>query len=96
MCDFRNIIGVKFADGTEFHGKPQGHYSWFDECVKDDPKPGLYHIGMTGCGIYYYEDGTFWSDYQMGSMMKCEFILGDPEYNLPDGVNVQRYEPPNN
>lgn len=86
MCDFRNIVGVRFEDGREFRSKPTKHYNSFEDCKKDNPRTDLYHIGMTGCGIFYYENGEFWSDYN-DSFKQCEYLTDG--YNFPEGFRIE-------
>lgn len=76
MCDFRKIIGVRFSDGTEVScDKKLGHYPWFDDLYLDDPpEAGLYHIGATGCGVYYWNTKEILSDYKDDQFNKCKFI----------------------
>jgi hypothetical protein len=93
MCDFRNIIGVRFADGYEISGGPKGHYNNFGDLLIDDPDNGLYHVGMTGCGIFAYRNNIIYSDYPCYTEKcpKCEFIVDG--YSFPEGTRI---ETPNN
>lgn len=83
MCDFRTIIGVRFEDGTEIECAPakQG-YSWFPQLYEDNPEPGLYHVGQTGCGIYYWDGEQVHSDYGYDDFTRCTFIVDEDNPNI--------------
>jgi hypothetical protein len=75
VCDFRNIVGV-LIDGevTAVKGTVGGNHSFNFE----PDKPGIYHIGASGCGLYYYDGSQWYSDYGEyveGDFLKpCKFI----------------------
>lgn len=85
MCDFRNIIGVKFSDGYEISGGEKKHYPNFDELLKDNPENGIYHVGMTGCGVYAYREGTVYSEYRG----ECEFVVDGYDYGMVEFIWVK-------
>ena len=74
MCDFRKIIAV-VIDGKVI--PLEGRKAWFGDFK--DPKiqtaePGLYTVGMSGTGQYYW-DGKYWySDYDSSYTKQCAFI----------------------
>lgn len=58
MCDFRIIQEIKLTDGT-LESYPNGvpgvasQYEFTPEHAE-----GLYMVGISGVGYYYYKDGT--------------------------------------
>jgi len=79
VCDFRKIVGV-VIDGevTAVEGVVGGNHGFNFE----PDKPGIYHIGASGCGLYYWSGSQWYSDYGGSDICKaCNFIT-DGSMNL--------------
>ena len=77
MCDFRNIIAVKINGETTIISKNRGYFSGFHEITKE-LSPGLYSVGASGVGQYYYDGKSWYSDYECNlynPTKVCEFIV---------------------
>ena len=71
MCDFRKITTV-IIDNREIPiTEETGRQTSFDPSPPVDAV-GLYCVGASGCGLYYWDGKNWFSDY---------------EYNLYDPVN---------
>jgi hypothetical protein len=79
MCDFRKIIGV-VIDGKQIDiNTTSGHFYSFP--MAKDTAPGLYHVGASGCGLYYCDGKSWYTDYD-GHHAQCKFIV-EENTNVP-------------
>jgi hypothetical protein len=76
VCDFRKIISV-VIDGEEIPVE----YKWGEADFRFEPpepnEPGIYHIGASGCGMYYWSGEAWYADYYDEDTEKvkaCKYI----------------------
>lgn len=90
MCDFRNVIAV-VIDGQEIPAEHVGHSHDFNFLPVTK---GIWHIGASGCGLYYWSGDQWYSDYgeyEEGDICKpCKFIT-DGSMDLL--IDVREYKP---
>ena len=90
MCDFRKITAVKLNGLTIPIKETAGWFGGFGDPAIKDAVPGLYHVGMSGCGLYYWDGKNWYSDYEdnwYNYMNTCEFV--SEGYTWEDAPNVQ-------
>lgn len=81
MCDFRTIVGVIINDKIVFRGSPDSSQHLPDFSTKPN-KSGLYYVGASGVGIYYWDGKNWYSDYECNWynwINTCRFIQGTSE-----------------
>lgn len=70
MCDFRNVIAV-VIDGEKIPTEHVGHSHDFNFTPVTE---GIWHVGASGCGLYYWSGSDWYADYDSTSFKPCKFI----------------------
>lgn len=93
MCDLRTITGVIINGKTiEVKGVSRHFYSWSDPGM-DNLDPGIYSIGASGVGQYYYDGKNWHSDYKYSIpniFYQCEFISNGCLWDDYTDVEIQK------
>lgn len=88
MCDVRTIVAVNLGGEDIPVNGAKGHFAWWD-VVPESLDPGLYCIGASGCGMYYYDSSSWYSDYEYNQehVKSCVYIT---EPNIFDEIRAEQ------
>lgn len=76
MCDFRKTVAVIIGNEVTFNPEVVGHFYTYD-CFDQTPEPGLYTVGASGVGLYYFNGQDWYSDYDDSFTKTCRFVTED-------------------